>query len=240
MLDIYDHEIENLCSSTVLSKLKEDDFELVFRSMQERVLDKGDFLYRQGDAGDSMAILADGGLLVRVRRPDGSTIDIEEVEPGEVLGEMTCIDPELRAADVIATKPSSGLRRNIVFTLDRASFKSLQQSDPRVATVILTGVISLVTKRLRGLDARVRSKLSQLDEATDDASITSSESDRTDAAGRVSRPPLGANPTTRKGSCFHRASNGPTSTSSQPFAPFMSTPPALSCVVRVIRAPPAS
>jgi CRP-like cAMP-binding protein len=159
MMTIGEIEKANVRSSIVFSGLSDQEFDLIYGTMRQRVLEKGELLYRQGDPGDSMAVLADGGLIVRVERPDGSMIDIERVQPGEILGEMTCVSPSVRSANVEATLESSGLKRNIVYELDRNTLNSIQQNAPRIATQILGGIITLVTTRLRGLDKRIRSEL---------------------------------------------------------------------------------
>ena len=197
MMSIDEIERNNVKSSIVFSKLSDEEFELLLGSMKKRSLDKGELLFRQGDTGDSMAVVADGALIVRVQRPDGVVIDIEEVKAGEVLGEMTCVDPAERSANVEATLVSSGLRQNVVYELDRNTLGALQQNAPNIANSILSGIISLVNMRLRGLDARIRGKLPQLDAPREQVRATRSGGDSD--AGEIRRLPPGSDPSAMKG-----------------------------------------
>ena len=87
------------------ASLADDECDALLRRMRERRLSANEILFRQGDAGDTMMIVHHGALSVRVRRPDGLDAEVAEVHGGEVLGEMSIVDPAPRSATVVATAP---------------------------------------------------------------------------------------------------------------------------------------
>lgn len=108
----------------------------------------GEMLFEKGDMGDCLYVIVSG----RVRIYDGARL-LNELNEGEMFGEMTLLDPEPRTATAMASEQSRLLR------LDRDSFFALIQAQPQVST----GVIRMLTRRLRErvqdisrLDAQVR------------------------------------------------------------------------------------
>jgi small-conductance mechanosensitive channel/CRP-like cAMP-binding protein len=63
----------------------------------------GAALVRQGAAGDSLFVVVEGTLEVRVDREDGGgTVVVNRVVPGEIFGEMSLLTGEPRSATVVA------------------------------------------------------------------------------------------------------------------------------------------
>ena len=63
-------------------------------------LRKGDTVVAQGDAGDSMFIIAEGLLTVSLRQPDGSELTVADLAPGQFFGERSLLTGEPRSATV--------------------------------------------------------------------------------------------------------------------------------------------
>ena len=88
-------------------------------------LEKGDFLFRQGDVGDSLYVLIHGRL--RVFLEDNERFElISEIGPGEILGEMALITAETRSATVMAARDAT------LFKLAKADFECLAERHPQV------------------------------------------------------------------------------------------------------------
>ena len=79
-------------------------------------LKPGEHLFNQNDPGASMALLMSGLLTVRRSTSAGDSYTVGTIYPGEVVGEMACIDPAPRNATVTAVEPS------LVFTLTAGAF----------------------------------------------------------------------------------------------------------------------
>jgi small-conductance mechanosensitive channel/CRP-like cAMP-binding protein len=63
-------------------------------------LRKGDTVVSQGDAGDSMFIIAEGLLTVSLRQHDGSMLSVADLVPGQFFGERSLLTGEPRSATV--------------------------------------------------------------------------------------------------------------------------------------------
>lgn len=142
--------------SRIFSSLEERDLLPLLRDLPRRSLAAGQVLYSQGDYGEEMALLMEGKLSVRVRRADGAESQIADLGPGAVVGEMSCIDPALRSATVIATAPSE------VLELSRVGLKRLRETLPGVSSALVGGIIKAVTRRLRETDQRIQTELERL------------------------------------------------------------------------------
>ena len=68
----------------------------------EATLPAGTCLWREGDAGDEVALLHEGTREVVHDGPDGEAVVLRKLEGGAVLGEIACLDGESRSASVRA------------------------------------------------------------------------------------------------------------------------------------------
>lgn len=99
--------------------------------------DTGEMLCREGDPGDMMFIVTKGMVSVR-RDMDWGSRELQQLGPGEVVGEMSLITGDRRSASVVALSPTTCLH------LDRSSFSDLIDSDPHFAQQVAI----ILTKRL--------------------------------------------------------------------------------------------
>src|SRR5258708_640343 len=117
---------------SLLSDAELDYLRLVLKPIR---LDREEVLFRQGAAGDSMIVVFDGQLSVRLQGADKSIKTVSEIQVGEVVGEMSCIDPAPRSATVVAAKDT------LAYELTRAGLSTLQKTAPSAATTIIGAVI---------------------------------------------------------------------------------------------------
>jgi len=109
----------------------------------------GERLFRQGDDGDAAYVLVSGRLRVIAEGPDGTTQMLNEVGPGETVGEMALLTREPRSATVHAVRDSELAR------FSRAAFERVLDRYPRAATA----VARIIATRLRQQTAGVRSRV---------------------------------------------------------------------------------
>jgi CRP-like cAMP-binding protein len=97
----------------------------------------GEFLFKEGEKGDSMYVLLEGAVDVRV---GGKTV--EQSARGALLGEMALIDHSPRGATVVATEPSRLAR------VDERRFNFIVQQNPFFAR----HVMKVLVDRLRHMN----------------------------------------------------------------------------------------
>ncbi len=136
-----------LSRSHFFSTINEQDLEVIGLVMAKRELRAGEVLFAKEDYGDALALLVSGSLGVK-------TTDRDEyvVAENEVVGEMTCIDPAPRSAEVYAKEDS------VVGTLDLQTLRMLRESSPSAYGSIVRSISERLTKRLQWVNAQVQSR----------------------------------------------------------------------------------
>lgn len=141
--------------ATVFAEVRDSDFDILVPALLRRHLGVGDRVYRQGERGDSMVIVADGELAVWVRGEGGNERELDRLGPGQVVGEMACLDPAPRSATVVASEPTLALE------LNRNLLTSLRSYAPQLVSSIVRGIIQHVTARLSHADRLIGEALGE-------------------------------------------------------------------------------
>lgn len=102
-------------------------------------LPAGEYLFRQGDPGDFLYLVYQGGLHIIIKKEDGSEITVAEVGAGKPLGEIQFLSGGNRTASVMASHPSELLR------LSKQAFDRLAEKNPE----ILHQMAEIIRQRLR-------------------------------------------------------------------------------------------
>lgn len=138
----------------MLASLTDADLAGLVACLRWRDLRTGDVLYRQGEAGDTMAFVVSGALNARIHLKRGGEYEIGPVAAGSLVGEMACIDPATRSATVVALEPST------VAEIGRdALTNGLRAGSPAAYSTIVRGVARIVAERLRVLDERIDAEI---------------------------------------------------------------------------------
>lgn len=106
-------------------------------TMAESLLPAGAAVVRRGEAGDSLYLLAEGVLEVRIPRPDGSESAIDRLFPGAVLGEMSLLTGQPRSATVVAVTEA------VVLELRKADLDPVLRARPE----LLEGLTAIMAAR---------------------------------------------------------------------------------------------
>ena len=122
--------------------LTDEECDVVLSVLKARKGAPGDVLFRQGEPGDSLVLVLDGQLSVRVQGDAGES-EVARLGPGEVVGELSFLDAEPRSATVSTPAGATVLH----FT--RAGLHAVARAAPRAAASILRNVLSDLSRRLR-------------------------------------------------------------------------------------------
>lgn len=131
-----------LARSPMFRSTEADDLMTLAATARVRHIESGEALFVEGAPGDFMALVVRGALSVRSERP-GEMTEVSVIRPGEVVGEMACLDPAPRSATVRAAEGTW------IIEIDRAAVVSMQQTMPAVALSLTREVIHAVTARVR-------------------------------------------------------------------------------------------
>ena len=133
---------------TLLAPLDEASLVALAMCMRVRRWPAGAAVFRAGDPGVSVLVVAEGTLVAK----DGANV-LNRMGVGEVIGEMAFLDPAPRSASVEAVTDV------VAYELDQDAMDVLRRRAPAAVAAIVTMAIRDVTRRLRNLDERIEREL---------------------------------------------------------------------------------
>ncbi len=121
---------------TLFNRLSERALGEVQAALKPRQLDSGELLFNQGDSGDELFIVQEGGIAIYVPSKDnpGAERPIRIFGPGEALGEMALIDNRPRSVSARAIDASA------VLVLTGDDFRRLLRQYPDMAITVMGGL----------------------------------------------------------------------------------------------------
>jgi CRP/FNR family transcriptional regulator, cyclic AMP receptor protein len=156
-----------LADVEVFSGLEERELEQVAQVAVPRTFERGEVIFREGDAGETCYVVRAGSVSIRREHLDGRTLALAELRAGSIFGELAMFGSETRSATaealedtslvavlsgdmhrVLRSSPDIALKMLAALAdrLRRANERLLQQSFQtvagRVASALLTQVIA--------------------------------------------------------------------------------------------------
>jgi predicted acylesterase/phospholipase RssA/CRP-like cAMP-binding protein len=132
--------IEFLAKTDLFAPFDPQTLNKISQEIKEYSLNKGDYLFRQGDSKHSgLYIVVEGQLQSIICDNSGSENVVGLVGPGELVGEMQLMTGQARTADVQAVENTQ------LLYLSRGTFEELISETPQVLNLLA----SVIRKRLR-------------------------------------------------------------------------------------------
>ncbi len=117
-----------------------------------RKLSKGEFLFREGDPGDSLAFLVSGRLEIKKQTEfPGKYFVLAMFNPGAFIGEMAIAGTSGHHRSVTVT----AIEDSTVAILTPADFDKLLSTYPGPSVRLLRAMLKIVSQRLRGANERL-------------------------------------------------------------------------------------
>ncbi|WP_158542286.1 cyclic nucleotide-binding domain-containing protein [Lujinxingia litoralis] len=145
-------DISWLGKAAVFGRLSEQERRMLASVFRVRDLKAGEVVCKQGDAGDSLAVVTRGELSVRIRSGAGAT-EVRRLGRFDVFGDMSMLDPAPRSATVVA----EGEAR--IYVLERPMVQSLQANAPVLFSGLVRGVADRVAERLERTNDQIEALL---------------------------------------------------------------------------------
>ena len=127
----------------IFAQLDADDLEELASIVEERRIDPGRDVFREGEVGDAVYLVVKGRVRVYVGA-GGSESTLAELGPGACIGEMAVLDASPRSASVCALERTRALR------VPGEGFKRLMSERPEMSEAIVAELV----RRMRGLVAQ--------------------------------------------------------------------------------------
>jgi len=136
-----------LAQNALLAGLPGADLATLAPRLRQRLLQAGERLFGEGDAGDAIYLLTEGSVSVLDRARGQRFVSFS---PGMCFGETAVLDGRGRTADARADEAST------VFELPAALLHELQREQPAVAARLYRNLALHLSERLRGAAAAWR------------------------------------------------------------------------------------
>jgi len=141
--------VELLRSIPMFDGLSEEDLAALSATLRVRAFKAGSMIFKLGDAGDAMYIVAGGDVNIHLPGEDSRRISLKDIARGEYFGELALFDAGPRSASALATTDASLLE------LQRETLASYLESRPRAAMALLRTMSAHLRQTNMLLSARV-------------------------------------------------------------------------------------
>lgn len=139
------HEAISGCLSSIpiFEDLGASELELITTHMHVTRMDRGDYVFKEGDPGDSVCFVVDGTLDVVKTNEKGAVKHIAKLTNGSSIGEMAVVGKVPRSASVKAVTDAT------LLTLTRDRFNQICFDYPWIGVKILRAIAQLLSAHLR-------------------------------------------------------------------------------------------
>jgi len=132
----------------LFNSMSDSEIFKVSELIQEKIVKKHQFIYRNGDACDSMYFLYSGVIKVGTLSTDGREVIKSIIHPKAMFGEWSLLGEEERTEFAITMDKSA-----IYFMLDSNDFRALMEANFDFAMKVM----DLIGKKLRNTEKRLES-----------------------------------------------------------------------------------
>lgn len=134
---------DSLRRCALFAHVNDDGLALVADQMRRRKFRRGEVIFHQGDGGDSLQVLVEGGVKIVLPSEDGEEAIIATLKPGDFFGELAVLDGAPRSSTAIAIEPTTTL------ALPHDRFLALIAEDPQLVRALLKSLAAEL-RRLTG------------------------------------------------------------------------------------------
>ena len=110
----------------------------------------GERIFRRGDPGAALYVIAQGAVEISVDTTTGQRVSLAQLGPGDFFGELSLLDGRERTADAVAAEATRAVE------IDRTALDRLFRTHPDAAL----DVLAVIGRRLREADRLLQSQSS--------------------------------------------------------------------------------
>jgi len=126
----------------IFHKLTPKEILVVDELLHERIYEKGEVVFEEGDPGHGIYIVVSGKLRVDPKH-EYLKATVLDVGPGESVGELALFDEGPRSATVVATE------RTVTVALFQAELSSLLMKNKNIGVKVLMEIVRIISRRAR-------------------------------------------------------------------------------------------
>jgi CRP-like cAMP-binding protein len=137
--------VESLRRCALFAHVTDDDLRVMGAAMRRRRYRRNEVIFHQGDLGDSLQVVASGGVKIVLPSAEGDEAIIASLKPGDFFGELALLDSSPRSTSAVALEATETL------ALSREQFLRLIDEDAR----LVHALFHALAEELRRLTSHV-------------------------------------------------------------------------------------
>lgn len=123
--------VDSIRRCALFAHTGEDALVAIASLMRRRRFRRNEVIFHQGDIGDSLQVVASGGVKIILPSAEGEEAIIASLKPGDFFGELALLDSSPRSTTATALEATETL------ALPREQFLRLIEEDPRLVRALL-------------------------------------------------------------------------------------------------------
>ena len=132
-----------MVDSSILGPLSDEERRRILIEGRRRRFARNEVIFHEGDTGDSLHVVLEGHVAIRIYTPLGDVATVRILRPGEFFGELAVVSPAPRNATAIA------LDRTETLVLSRAQLEEMRITHTQVDSIIIEALASEVRRLAR-------------------------------------------------------------------------------------------
>jgi CRP/FNR family transcriptional regulator, cyclic AMP receptor protein len=129
-----------LRQTPLFARLSEGSLSRLAGGAARRSYPKGEILWREGDPGQSLCVIADGLVKISVNSPSGGEMLLATLQSPDAFGELSLVDEGTRSATATAGTDT------VVLSLDRSTFLDGLSRNPEAIDALLQTLGSVIRR----------------------------------------------------------------------------------------------
>jgi branched-chain amino acid transport system substrate-binding protein len=124
--EIIDDAIACLNGIEIFNTMSNESKRILAKKMVKKTYRSGDVIIRQDDPGQSVYIIIEGAVCVKIQLQNKHDVEVGRLGAGDFFGELALITGDLRKASIIART------KTMVYEIPHTTFLSILQEEPEV------------------------------------------------------------------------------------------------------------
>jgi CRP-like cAMP-binding protein len=145
--------LDILRTTSIFADLDEGELARIAETCQERTYQPGQSIFKEGEPGDCLFIVASGKVRISRIIPGSGEEALAVLQPGACFGEMAVFDRSTRSTDAIADTTCA------LVTISRSDFETVLDFNRELAIKVLRSSVRLLSARLRQTNDNLRAFL---------------------------------------------------------------------------------
>ncbi len=150
-------DVNFLSSMDLFAEVQRELLEPIVKESNVRELQRGDFLFSEGDDANDLFIVLEGRVAIANRSFDGRESVVALMEAGDLFGEMVLLKENRRYGTVQSDNFTD------VLVMNYSDIFGLYKTNPRIFSLLILNLSRLLAGRLQGAGKRISNLVMEIE-----------------------------------------------------------------------------